>query len=124
MFEQLKNLRQMAGLLGNAGQMRERMEAIQEKLRGRTVTGAAGGGVVEVDCNGLGEISAVRIDPSLLTVAAKAELEQLLPLAIDQAIRKSKQLHIEAVTEIAGDLPIPGMQEALKGFVDGERPGS
>jgi len=46
-----------------------KMQAIQEDLKTKKATGAAGGGLVEVDVNGLCDVLAVRIDPSLVEKA-------------------------------------------------------
>jgi hypothetical protein len=48
MFDQMKNLKQLASLLGNAEQIKERMEQMQERLGSMTVDADAGAGAVRV----------------------------------------------------------------------------
>ena len=65
MFKALGNLANIGTLMKQAQEMSGRMQALQEQLKTKRATGAAGGGLVEVEVNGLGEALAVRIDPSL-----------------------------------------------------------
>jgi len=65
----LKGLGQLAnlpGLIKQAQEMGGKMQQINAELKAKKVTGSAGGGLIEVDANGLGEALAVRIDPSLI----------------------------------------------------------
>jgi DNA-binding YbaB/EbfC family protein len=48
-------------LMKNLQKMQEQVGTFQEKLADITVTGSAGGGMVEVDMNGKMEVQAVRI---------------------------------------------------------------
>ena len=63
MFKELGNL---ASLMKNANQIGGKMGAMSEELKGKRVTGSAGGGMVEVEANGLGQILKVKLDPSLV----------------------------------------------------------
>ena len=47
----------------NAQKIQEQMGSFQEKLGTISVTGSAGGGMVEVDLNGRMELVALRISP-------------------------------------------------------------
>src|SRR5689334_22676636 len=96
-----------------AQEMSGRMQALQEQLKTKRVTGAAGGGLIEVVVNGLAETLAVRIDPTLVQKGEHEMIEDLLPAAINAAQSKAKQLHAEAMQSMAGELPIPGLTNAL-----------
>jgi nucleoid-associated protein EbfC len=87
------------------------------------VTGAAGGGLIEVDANGLGEVLAVRIDPSLIEKRDREMLEDLLPAAINAAQQKAKELHAQSMQSLAGGFNLPGLSDALGGLGD-TTPGS
>src|SRR5919106_6981755 len=104
-----------------AQEMGGRMQAMQDELRTKRATGAAGGGLVEVDVNGLAEVLAVRIDPSLVEKGEREMIEDLLPAAFNAAQQKAKQLHAEAMQSFTGGLP--GLQEALAQFT-GQAPDS
>ncbi len=109
MFKGLGNLANIGALMKQAQEMGGRMQALQEQLKTKRATGSAGGGLVEVDVNGLGEALAVRIDPSLIEKGEREMIEDLLPAAINAAQTKAKQLHVEAMQSLAGDLPIAGL---------------
>ena len=113
MFKALGNLANIGALMKQAQEMGGRMQALQEELKTKRATGSAGGGLVEVDVNGLGEALAVRIDPSLIEKGEREMIEDLLPAAFNAAQAKAKQLHAEALQTLAGGLPIPGLSDAL-----------
>jgi nucleoid-associated protein EbfC len=113
MFEALGNLGKLGQAMQQARAMAGRMQAIQEVLRGKRVTGAAGGGLVEVEANGLGEAVAVRLDPSLVAKGERELIEDLLPTAFNDAVSKARELHAQALREATGDVDVPGLSEAL-----------
>jgi DNA-binding YbaB/EbfC family protein len=104
-----------------AQEMSGRMQALQEQLKTKRATGAAGGGLIEVEVNGLGEALAVRIDPSLIQKGDREMIEDLLPAAINAAQAKAKQMHAEAMQEIAGELPIAGLSDAMMQLSGGDK---
>ena len=119
MFKGLGNLANLGALMKQAQEMGGRMQAMQDELRGKRATGAAGGGRVEVEVNGLAEVLAVRIDPSLVAKGEREMIEDLLPAAFNAAQQKARQLHAEAMQAIAGGLPIGGLQDALSQLSSG-----
>jgi DNA-binding YbaB/EbfC family protein len=118
-FKGLGNLANLGALLKQAQEMGGRMQTIQQELREKRATGNAGGGLVEVEVNGLAEVLAVRIDPSLVASGDRELIEDLLPAAFNAAQRKAKEMHAEALQSLAGELPIGGLQEAISQFAGG-----
>jgi DNA-binding YbaB/EbfC family protein len=108
MFKGLGQLAQLPALLKQAQEMGGKLEQMQAELKAKRVTGAAGGGLVEVDCNGLGEAIAVRLDPALVERRDRELLEDLLPAAINAARQKSKELHAEMMQQLTGGMALPG----------------
>ena len=121
MFKGLGNLANIGSLLKQAQEMGGRMQAMQDELRAKRATGAAGGGLVEVDINGLAAVLAVRIDPSLVEKGEREMIEDLLPAAFRAAQEKARAMHGEAMQSITGGVNLPGLQEALSQFT-GEGP--
>jgi DNA-binding YbaB/EbfC family protein len=117
-FKGLGNLANLGALLKQAQEMGGRVQSIQQELKGKRVTGSAGGGLVEVDVNGLTEVLAVRIDPSLIQKGDREMIEDLLPAAFRAAQQKAKEMHAEAFQSLTGGLPISGLQEALSQWSD------
>ena len=123
MFKGIGNLANVGALLKQAQEFGSKMQALQEELKTKRATGSAGGGLVEVEVNGLGEALAVRIDPTLVDKGDREMIEDLLPAAFNAAQRKAKQLHTEAMQSLTGGIPLPGLQDALSQLTgDGSRP--
>ncbi len=115
----LKGLGQIANL-GNivkqAQEMNSKMQALGDQLKTKKATGVAGGGLVEVDVNGLGEVLTVRLDPDLVAKGDREILEDLLPAAFNAAKEKAKQLHDQAMQELTGEMNLPGLGDMLESF--------
>jgi hypothetical protein len=112
-FKGLGNLANLGALMKQAQEMGGRMKAMQDELRGKRATGSAGGGLVDIDVNGLGEVLAVRIDPALVERSDREMIEDLLPAAFNDAQQKARQLHAEAMRAITGGFSLPGLEDAI-----------
>jgi DNA-binding YbaB/EbfC family protein len=100
----MKNLGQM---MKQAQQMQAKMAELQDKLAESEMTGAAGGGMVQVTMNGKGELRAVRIDPSLLSPADAEVLEDLIVAAANDAKTKVESHVAEEMQKLTGGLALP-----------------
>jgi DNA-binding YbaB/EbfC family protein len=111
MFKGLANL---GAILKQAQQLGGQMGQITEEMKRQRVTGSAGAGMVEVELNGVMEMLHCRIDPQLFTQGDRELIEDLVVTAANQAIAKSKQLHIDAMRSLTGGIPLPaGLEETL-----------
>lgn len=111
MFKELGN---MASMLRQAQQMGGKMQEVAAQLKSKRMTGSAGGGMIEVEANGAGEILRVKIDP---TLSGDLEMiEDLLPAAMNQVAAKAKELHMEMMQSVTGELNLPGLDEAISKF--------
>jgi DNA-binding YbaB/EbfC family protein len=98
-------------ILKNAQKLQEQMGNFQEKLGGITVTGSAGGGMVEVDLNGRIEVIAVRIEQAVVNPQDIPLLQDLTAAAFSNGLEKAK----DAVNRELGVMTgIPG--GTLPGF--------
>jgi len=116
-----KGLANIASLMKQAQQMGSKMQAVQDELKTQRAVGAAGGGMVEVEVNGLGEMLRLSIDPALIERGEREMIEDLIPAAANQAQAKAKQLHVEAMKSVTDGLNVPGLDEAM-GQITGEGP--
>ncbi len=116
MFKGLGNL---GSLLRNAQQITGRMQGLSEELKKRHVTGSAGGGMVEIEVNGVMEVLRCHIDAKLLEDGDRELLEDLVATAVNQAIAKGKQLHADTIRDMTGDIDVPGLDDALSKFLGG-----
>jgi DNA-binding YbaB/EbfC family protein len=99
------------------------MQALNEELKTKRAVGAAGGGLVEVEVNGLAEVVAVRIDPALVDKQDREMIEDLLPAAFNAAHEKAERIRAEALASITGGMQVPGLQDALSQMMGSPPPG-
>jgi len=116
-----KGLGNMASMLRQAQQMGGKMEELTAQLKSRRVSGTAGGGMIEVEANGLGDVLKVRIEP---TLTDREMIEDLLPAAINQASAKAKALHMEMMQSLTGGMDLPGLNDMIAQLGGGELPPS
>ena len=100
----MKNLGQM---MKQAQEMQAKMAELQEQLARTEVTGAAGGGMVQVTLNGKGEMRAVTIDPALADPDEVGVLEDLIVAATNDAKAKAEAKVAEKMRELTGGLNLP-----------------
>ncbi|MCH8924354.1 MAG: YbaB/EbfC family nucleoid-associated protein [Planctomycetes bacterium] len=113
MFKGLGQLANLGSLLKQAQNIGSQMQGLSEQLKGERATGSAGGGLVEVEVNGLGEVIACRIDADLIAKGDGEMIEDLLPAAFNQAHVRSKQLHAEAMKSLTEGMELPGLDDVL-----------
>ena len=126
MFKGLGNLANLGALVKQAQQMGGKLQEITETLKTKRAEGTAGGGLVTVEVNGLGEVLSCRIDPSLVASGDRELIEDLLPAAVNQAVEKSKKLHAEAVSSLTAGVDMPGLSSMLAQLTGGgpDKPGN
>jgi len=79
-------------LLAQALEMQQRLVQAQEEAASQTIEGSAGGGKVKVLMTGTGEVTAVRIDPSVVDPAEVDLLEDLVVAALRDAANRVAEL--------------------------------
>ena len=99
----------MGDLLKQAQEMQSRMAKIQEELANKTVQGSSGGGMVQVTVNVQCNITAVRIEPSVINSNEKEMLEDLVLAAVNDGVRKARELASSEMSKLTGGLKIPGL---------------
>ncbi len=98
---------------GQMEEMQRKMARLEESLKERVVEGSAGGGMVKVLFNGLGEPLDVKIDPAILEEEDPEFLQEMILAAIRQGLKKAGELEDSEKRNIAGSLPIPGLENML-----------
>lgn len=104
-----KGIGGMGNLLKQAQEMQSRMAKIQEESAQKTVDGSAGGGMVQVTVNGQLALTAIKIDPSVINSEEKEMLEDLIMAAINDGMRKARDMASSEMSKITGGLRIPGL---------------
>ena len=98
----------LGDLMKKAQQMKASMEKIQEELATKEVEAGAGGGMVSVTVTGAQEITGIVIDPSVIDPDDKEMLQDLVQAAVNEALRKSREMMAEEMAKVTGGLPVPG----------------
>ena len=115
-----KGLGDMVSVMRQARQFGAQMQAVTEKLKSQRATGSTGAGMVEVEVNGLGEVLRVKIDPGLVARGEREMIEDLIPAAVNQAVAKARQLHMDAFKSATAGLNVPGLHETLAQLGDAD----
>src|SRR3954454_8980887 len=108
MFDNLKNLANLPGIMQKAREMQEKMQQVQAELAHRQVTADAGGGMVTAIVNGRMELVRVRIDKTKLPDASDTDmLEDLIVAAVSAAQTKAAEMVRQEMQKTASDLGLP-----------------
>ena len=99
----------MANLQRMAQQMQQEMLRIQTELEAATVSGSAGGGVVNATVTGKQELVGLTIDPSAVDPSDVEMLQDLVVAAVNDALRASRELAEQKMAAVTGGLRLPGM---------------
>lgn len=97
------------GIMRQAQDLQAKMAKLQEELGSKTVSASSGGGMVTATCSGKQEILSVSIDKSIIDPEDPAMLEALVLSAVNEALRRSRELMGEEMRALTGGLNIPGL---------------
>ena len=105
-------MKDLSDLMKQAQAMQENLQRAQAKMAETTAEGTSGGGLVAISLKGPGEITAVKIDDSLLTPGEGEILADLIVAAHADAKRKLDEANSVLMREAAGPMAgmnLPGM---------------
>ena len=101
--------KKVSNVVKQAQLMQERMEAVQAEVEQKTVEATAGGGVITVVANGKKEIESIKIKPEAVDPEDVETLEDLIMVAVNDAIKQADDMMAEGMSEITGGISIPGL---------------
>jgi DNA-binding YbaB/EbfC family protein len=99
----------MNAIMQQARDMQEKMSKVQEGLAAKIITGSAGGGMVSVKATGKGEIISISVEDELITPEEKEMLQDLVTAAVNDALRKARELGKQEMAGLTGGVQIPGL---------------
>ena len=99
----------MGELMKHAQQFQEKLNGIQEELATRTVTGSSGGGMVTATVNGRSELLGLAIEREIVNPDDVEMLQDLVVAAVNDGLRKARELGKSEMSKLTGGLNIPGM---------------
>ena len=98
----------MNQMLRQAQKMQEDMAVLQEDLENREYTATSGGGLIEVTVDGKHLIKSLKINPDAVDPEDPEMLEDLITVAVNEAIENAAKTAEEEMGAITGGLNIPG----------------
>lgn len=99
----------MNQMLKQAQKMQADMTALQEDLEQREYTASSGGGMVEVTVDGKHLIKSIKISPDAVDPDDAEMLEDLITVAVNEAISNAIKNSEEEMGAITGGLNMPGL---------------
>lgn len=89
-------------MMAQLQQMQEQMQQVQQQLAEETVEVSAGGGAVRVVMTGAQECRGVHLDPDLVAEGDHEMLQDLILVAVNQALQESQELAASRLGPLAG----------------------
>ena len=106
----------MARQFGNMGNMMKQaqklqadMERLQEELGSQSVEGTAGGGMVKAVVTGKQEVVSIAIEKEVVDPEDVEMLQDLVTAAVNEALRKSRDMMTDQMSKLTGGINIPGL---------------
>lgn len=100
---------QIKNMMKQAQQMQAKIAKVQEDLKLKEVEASAGGGMITAVVNGAQELLSVKIEREIVNPDDVEMLQDLVRAAVNEALRKSRELMSEEMGKVTGGLGIPGM---------------
>ncbi len=124
MFENLKGMAGMAGLMRDLPKIKARIQEVKDNLSRITVEAQTGGGAVRVTANGQLRVVAIHVDPPLISTLVdssnaddRALAEDLIAGAVNAALEKARERAEQEFASAAQELNLPIPPGGLGGML-------
>ena len=97
----------MKSMMKQAEKMKVQMDKLQEEAGNKTLEITAGGGMVKVTAKCNGEILSINIEDEIISSGDKEMLQDLIQVAINEALAKGKEEVNSEMSRAATSLGIP-----------------
>ena len=94
-------------LMQQAQAMQKQLEKATEQINATEFEGVASNGLVKVTVNGENKVLAVNLDPSILNPEDKEMIEDLIMIAVNDAIGKADERKKERLGSLASAMGLP-----------------
>jgi DNA-binding YbaB/EbfC family protein len=99
----------MNELIRQAQMMQKKMLKTQEEMGKKELEVTVGGGMVTVRANCQGEVLALKLDPAVVDPNDVDMLQDLILSAVNEAVKKGKDMMQSHMAQITGGMKIPGL---------------
>jgi DNA-binding YbaB/EbfC family protein len=124
MFENLKGMAGLAGIMKDLPKLKAKIEEVKRQLGQMTVTSETGGGAVRVTANGLLQVVSVDLNQALIAGLMDPASEQdrviaedLIVGAVNAALVKARELAEREMANAAGEMGVPLPPGGLGGLI-------
>ncbi len=93
-------------IFGQAAQLQEKMQKLQQDLAQHVTEASAGGGMVTAKVSGKSELLELTIDKTVVSPDDVEMLQDLVRAAVNEALRRSREHTAEEMQKLTGGLPI------------------
>ena len=90
-------------------QMQEDMERVHAEVEAASYSASAGGGAVEAVVSGKHEVQSITINPDVVDPDDVEMLQDMILVAVNEAIRKATEAMDKGIEAAKGGLSIPGL---------------
>lgn len=98
-----------ADIMRQAKMMQKQLQSIQEELKKMEFEATSGGGAVKVKVNGDQEVTEIKINREMVEVEDLEMIEDTVMVAVNDALRQSKEEARSRMASLTGGLNIPGI---------------
>lgn len=98
-----------ADMLSQIKKLQDELQRAQTELADEVVVATAGGGAVKITMSGTQECKSVEIAESLVEGGDAEMIQDLVMLAVNQAIQDSQVIAARRLGPLTGGLEVPGM---------------
>jgi DNA-binding YbaB/EbfC family protein len=99
----------MNSMMKQVQKMQDDMQKVQGELELQVYDASAGGGAVQVKVNGKKEVISITLKPSVVDPEDIEMLQDLILIAVNEAIRSSEEASSKAMGKMTGGMNLPGM---------------
>ena len=99
----------MGNMMKQAQKLQSKMMKLQEELEQKTVEATAGGGMIKVVANGRQQVVSIEIEKEVVDPDDIEMLQDLITAAVNEALRKSREMVTEEMSKLTGGIQIPGL---------------
>lgn len=98
----------MQALLKQAQKMQKEIAKAESELKEKEYTSTIGGGAVKVTVKGSMEITAIDIDDDLMNVEGKADLQDMILSAVNDALQQAVTEKESTMSQMTSGIKMPG----------------
>ena len=96
-------------LMKQAMRAQQQAQEVESKLAAQTVEASSGGGAGKVVATCKGEGKSIKIDPETLDPEDVESLEDMVLLAVNNALGEGQRIQQEEMSKVTAGLNLPGM---------------